>query len=148
MKVPEEKKPFELRWFESEMRRLWEETNGCDAAYIFGHPVDRWRENGELRKIETIELAMRRPPSPWFFWFGRNVFPKIVHPIKLPQFNHRFSFFRAYADAIQEAWAEYEKHLENADAAFRTVAHAVAKNLPDQKEKLETWFNIEANGCN
>lgn len=148
MKISEEKKPLELRWFESEMQRLLEETNGCDAAYVFGYPVDRWRETGELAKIETFELAMRRPPSLWFFWFGKNMYARIVHPAYFPKFWHRFTFFVAYTDAIEEAWQKYMEWCDRSDAAFRTAAHALAKNLPDQKEKLQTWINIQENGCN
>lgn len=147
MKVKREQKPLLLQHFESEMQRLMDETNGCDAAYIFGHPVDRWRENGELKKIEVFELAMRRPPSAWFFEFGRTVYPGIIHPKQLPEFRHRFSFFQAYADAITEAWVTYRQGIEQQDAAFRTLCHAVAKKLPDANQKLETWINLSNNGC-
>jgi hypothetical protein len=145
MKIKREDKPLLLRHFESEMQRLYEETNGCDAAYIFGPPKDRWEpKHGE--QITQIELAMRRPPSPWFWEFGRTVYPRIIHPTGLKEFRRRFSFFQAYADAIAEAWIEYRQGIEQQDAAFRTLCHAIAKKLPDVNQKLETWINLQQHG--
>ena len=145
MKVKREQKPLLLRHFESEMQRLQEETDGCNAAYIFGPPKDRWMpEHGE--QITPFELAMRRPPSPWFFEFGQTVYPKIIHPKDLPEFRKRFSFFRAYADAIGEAWTKYIKDTEQQDAAFRTLCHAAAKKLPDTSQKLENWLKLSNHG--
>ncbi len=145
MKVKREQKPLLLQHFESEMQRLMDETDGCNAAYIFGPPKDRWMpEHGE--QITPFELAMRRPPSPWFFEFGQTVYPKIIHPKHLPDFRKRFSFFRAYADAIKEAWDNYLQESKKQDAAFRSYCHAYAKNLPDANQKFETWLTLSNNG--
>lgn len=145
MKVKREDKPLLLRHFESEMQRLTEETRGCDAAYIFGPPKDRWEpKHGE--QITKFELAMRRRPSQWFFEFGRTVYPRLIHPKRLSEFRLAFSFFQAYSDAITEAWAEYLQGIEQQDAAFRTLCHAVAKKLPDANQKLDNWINLSKNG--
>ena len=145
MKVKSENKPLILSWFESEMQRLYEETDKCNPAYIFGPPKDRWEpKHGE--QITQLELAMRRPPSPWFFEFGRMVYPKIIHPRQLPEFRHRFSFFQAYTDAIREAWDQYLQTIEKSDQAFRQLCYSVAKKQPDQDQKLEAWANTLQHG--